>query len=138
MKPRMGECMVRTFVTDTLKIQLPRLYHQSFIHNNCGGACILAGLSQWNAVRIHFPERFAEAEAREAAFHSKTGFSVCRDQSGGTVKPYTLQQLRVDAEQGRKFGDSWKSQCACLEQARLFSDDDCFTEGLNDDDSEAD
>ncbi len=28
-------------------IEPPRLYKMGFKHNNCGGACVKAGISQW-------------------------------------------------------------------------------------------
>jgi 3'-phosphoadenosine 5'-phosphosulfate sulfotransferase (PAPS reductase)/FAD synthetase len=39
-------------------IEIPRLYKMGFPHNNCGGFCVRAGLSQFKLLREKFPERF--------------------------------------------------------------------------------
>lgn len=124
-KPHFSECAIHDQVK-RIGLTVPYLYTQDFMHNNCGGGCILAGLAQWNAVRVSFPERFENAKIREKAFFDRTGFTILRDQRNGEVKPYTLEELQTDAEAGRKFGNDWRSQCSCMEEPKLFSDDDCF------------
>lgn len=44
-------------------IKLPTMYLLGFKHNNCIGCTKAGGQGYWNKVRVHFPERFAEAKA---------------------------------------------------------------------------
>lgn len=78
-------------------IEIPRLYKMGFPHNNCGGRCVKQGIAEWNRLRIHLPERFAEVRNWEQAQRAKGGklanYAICRDQSGGKVKPLTLLEI---------------------------------------------
>ena len=70
------------------------LYEMGFPHNNCGGACVKAGISQWKRLLEVDPERFALWEQREAQIselHSKTCTVLKR--SG---RPYPLHKLKSD------------------------------------------
>lgn len=89
-------------------------YAKGYSHDNCNGGCILAGLKQWAALVKENPEHFAYCESRERAFYEATGFSINRDRRGGTTKPYPLYQLRQEVEEGRTFGDGWRSTCSCM------------------------
>jgi hypothetical protein len=88
--------------------------------------CILAGLSQWADDITLNPKGFDYTAAREQVFIERTGFTVCRDQSGGQVKPYPLVQLKADVEAGKKPRHfEWRSQCSCMDpQPQLFSEED--------------
>lgn len=110
---RLTECDFRKMLTDR-GIEPSSLYGEGFIHNNCGGGCILAGLAQWAHHYKTHPERYAEDEAREKAFYERTGFTVLRDQSGGTVKSYTLTQLREDVDAGKTFKPMKTPVCGCM------------------------
>lgn len=46
-------------------IERPRLYDMGFPHNNCGGFCVRAGLSQFALLRKKFPERFEHHRQRQ-------------------------------------------------------------------------
>ena len=46
-------------------IELPRLYKMGFPHNNCGGFCVRAGLSQFDKLLREMPDRFAHHEAEQ-------------------------------------------------------------------------
>lgn len=124
-EPRLTECQIHEELR-RIGLEPPRVYAQGFVHNNCLGAggCILAGLSQWAAVRELKPDAFAYAKDREAAFADRTGFTVLRDQRGGETKSYTLAELEEDAKAGRDFGRQWKSTCGCMEQQQLFTPDE--------------
>ncbi|MGB1816914.1 MAG: hypothetical protein ACPHJ3_16265 [Rubripirellula sp.] len=123
-RPLLSECEI---VEEVRKwgIDPPQLYKDDYTHNNCGGFCILAGLGQWAANRKRDPDGFAYHADRERRFNEKTGFPILRDQSGGEVKPYTLDQLAKDQDEGREFPDNWRSQCGCM-SPQLFAVDDCF------------
>jgi hypothetical protein len=78
-------------------ITIPRLYDYGFPHNNCGGRCVRQGIREWNRLRFNFPDRFAELRDWEKAQRAKGGkranYTIARDQSGGTVKPLTLEEI---------------------------------------------
>lgn len=65
------------------------LYERGYPHNNCGGACVKAGISQWKRVLNDDPERFQRWVDREAKF---PGHSVLKRFG----KPYPLAKLRED------------------------------------------
>ncbi len=70
------------------------LYELGFPHNNCGGACVKAGISQWKRLLEVDPERFALWEQREAEIsqlHGKTCAILKRYK-----KAYPLHQLKSD------------------------------------------
>ncbi len=78
-------------------IKIPRLYGMGFPHNNCGGRCVRQGISEWLRLRQHFPERFAEVRdwetAQQAIGDARKDYAICRDQSGGKVKPLSLRDI---------------------------------------------
>jgi len=61
-------------ITNIIKkynIKLPRLYDYGFPHNNCGGFCCKAGLSQFKTLLEVFPERYNyHMEQEELTFKS--------------------------------------------------------------------
>lgn len=83
-------------------IEPPRLYALGAPHNNCGLRCVKQGVSEWNRLRVHFPERFAEVRDWEQAQRAKGGaranYAICRDSTGGDVKPLTLLEIEQRAE----------------------------------------
>lgn len=124
-RPYLSECEIHDEVR-TWGIEPPKVYEEGQPHNNCRKyGCILAGVAQWANDVKNNPEGFNYSADREAEFYEKTGFSVCRDQSGGEVKSYPLRQLAEDVKSGKKFRDDWRSQCSCMEPA-LFTADDCM------------
>ena len=80
----------------------PRLYALGFPHNNCGGRCVRQGIAEWQRLKRHFPERFAEVRDWEAAQRAKgapwSGRAFARDRSGGEVRPRTLAEIERMAE----------------------------------------
>lgn len=78
-------------------IEIPRLYKMGFPHNNCGGRCFRQGISEWLRLRVHFPERFEHVKGWEAAQQAigdaRKDYAICRDQSGGEVKPLSLRDI---------------------------------------------
>lgn len=78
-------------------IEIPRLYKMGFPHNNCGGRCVRQGVGEWQRLRVHFPERFANVRdweaAQQAIGDARQGYAICRDQSNGEVKPLSLAEI---------------------------------------------
>lgn len=78
-------------------IEPPRMYALGYSHANCGGRCVKQGIGDWLRTLANFPERYAEAEAWEAAMRlnpANADYAIVRDQSGGTVRALTLRELR--------------------------------------------
>lgn len=95
----------------------PRLYAYGFPHNNCGGRCVRQGIAEWQRLRRHFPERFAEVRDWETEQRAKggalAGYAIARDQSGGEVKPRTLAEIeRMVDEADTLTGDDMFA-CFC-------------------------
>lgn len=130
--PRLVRCQIIESVYD-LGYPLQVLYEHGYAHNNCGGGCVLAGLSQWHGLYLDYPERFAYHERREAAFNEgrEKPFTVLRDQSGGSVSPLSLATFRERIERNDQTLNlqQWRSTCGCMhaEQGNLFEALDlCF------------
>lgn len=111
--PELHYCDVGRCI-ESLGLKPAALYADGFIHNNCGGTCVLAGISQWAAVCKLYPDKFAYAEQREQEFTEATGFTILRDRRGGITRKYPLSELRADVEAGRAFRNDWKSNCSCM------------------------
>jgi hypothetical protein len=73
----------------------PRLYELGFSHNNCGGVCVRGGQKHWLHLLSVFPDRYAEAEAREQQLRTQLGdVAILRERRGGVSRPLTLTELR--------------------------------------------
>ena len=58
----------------SLGITPPQLYRFGFSHNNsCGGVCVRGGHKHWLRLLEVFPDRYAEAEAREQELRVELG-----------------------------------------------------------------
>jgi 3'-phosphoadenosine 5'-phosphosulfate sulfotransferase (PAPS reductase)/FAD synthetase len=81
-------------------IEPPRLYKMGFKHNNCGGACVKAGISQWKNLLDLFPERYRWHENEELKTRKllNKNVSILRDRRGGLTRPMTLKELRQRIE----------------------------------------
>ena len=121
--PRLTDCQIHRTL-ERIGIKPARVYQDGFVHNNClKYGCILSGLSQFAAMKELMPESFKRTKQRADAFAARTGFTVLRDQRGGTVRPYTFAEFDNDIERGRTFGDGWQSNCSCMEhQLELFEE----------------
>ncbi len=111
--PLLTECDI---ITELDRYGLPEsmAYNLGYVHDNCKGGCVLAGQAQWAGLLDDDPEHFRYCEQRERVFYNRTGFSVLKDRRGGETKSYTLSQLRIDKEAGRKFRNTWRSTCGCM------------------------
>ncbi len=86
-----------------LGVRVPRLYSLGFAHNNCGGACVKAGIGQWARLWAHFPDRYAWHEAWEQAIRRqlRKNVAILRNRIGGRTRPMTLRFLRWRLQQTR-------------------------------------
>lgn len=99
------------------------MYKHGFPHNNCGGGCVLAGVSQWVGFYHDFPERFRWHAEQEDIFFKKTGYCILRDRRGGTTKPLTLLELerRILADDIGNLQE-FRSTCGCMVPAAVRID----------------
>jgi hypothetical protein len=103
-------------------IEPPRLYGDGYPHNNCAGACILAGVGQWAGLLRDNPDLFRQSEEREQAFlaelrrRGRTEITILKDRRGGDVGNLSLRQLREEIESGERLPrDTWRaSTCQCM------------------------
>lgn len=58
-------------VCQTILGWIPELYDLNFSHNNCGGFCVKAGVSQFRKLYRFFPERAIYHAEQEALFNKK-------------------------------------------------------------------
>jgi hypothetical protein len=107
-------------------IEPPSLYLSGYPHNNCAGACILAGIKQWAGLLHDNPELYRRYEEKEQGFlaelrrRGRVEVTILKDRRGGELRTFSLRQLREEIEAGRKIPDSWrKSTCSCM--GRLFA-----------------
>lgn len=99
-------------------IEPPRLYSWGMPHNNCGGFCVKAGISQFVQLLEVQPERYAYHEAQEQAFREMVGkdVAILRDRSGGETRPLTMTELRERKQNGESMPMFDWGGCACLEE----------------------
>ncbi len=92
-------------IIENLDIRIPRLYELGFPHNNCGGACVKAGIYQWTLLYLKFPERYLWHEEKEQEIRKYLGkdISILRSRTGGVTKPMTLEKLRLRIESQNKI-----------------------------------
>lgn len=101
-------------------IRRPRLYDLGFPHNNCGGACVKAGLAHFRHLLKVLPDVYAEWERNELELQEYLGrfdATILRDRRGGKTTPMTLRdfRLRIEAEnesQAELFDEEWGG-CGC-------------------------
>lgn len=76
-------------------IKPPVMYEQGYSHANCGGCCCKQGIGDWLRTLKHRPDRFDSSEQWEEAARQRHGdYAFLRDQTGGTVTPLPLPELR--------------------------------------------
>lgn len=117
-EPIWDKCKMRS---EAEKIGLPEqsLYRHGFPHNNCGGACVRAGISHFVHLYKVLPNKFKEWEIEEQLtaeqFRARgiEPMSVLKDRRGGETKPLYLQELRRRIESGEEFDTSDWGGCGC-------------------------
>ncbi len=138
--PMLGKCD-EVAELERLGLSVPELYQRGHRHNNCAGACVLAGSSQWAGLLQDDPERFYRYAQREQEWRATTGkdFSILRDRrylkagekdqmlasfgvewdsATQTARSFvtqnlTLMQLAERALGGERFRE-WRSTCGCM------------------------
>jgi hypothetical protein len=90
-------------ILDRYGIKKPRLYGYGYPHNNCGGFCCKAGLTQFERLYRTNPERYAYHEAemeRAMAEIGPTAKPFLRMVSGGETEYVTLVGFREHLDRG--------------------------------------
>lgn len=98
----------------------PRLYAMGYMHNNCGGFCVKAGMAHYaNRLRVQ-PKRFAYDAMMERKMIAFLGgdYSMLTDRRGdGIKKPMTLDQFaaRLIADPKTKYDYlPGEGGCGCM------------------------
>lgn len=102
---------------EALGIASPRLYAKGYMHNNCGGFCVKAGLAHWqNRLRVD-PERYAYDAMMERKIRNylTTGkATILRDRRGGKTKPMSLDAFAARAAGETIEYEPGSSGCGCM------------------------
>lgn len=92
------------------KVAPPRLYALGFPHNNCGGFCVRAGLTQFKMLKQNFPDRFKwHMEQQEAL---GLGHPFLRKVTDGETKYISLKEF--DKMNPNECGEFDFGGCACF------------------------
>lgn len=99
---------------DDWGIEPPLTYDLGFTHANClspiDGGCVKMGQGDWIRYLINFPDGYAKREAWEQQMRDhpiRKDYALLRDQSGNTVTPLTLKELRERYEANDKIQPSF-------------------------------
>jgi hypothetical protein len=78
---------------------VPRLYRYGFTHNNCGGACVKAGMKEWGRLLYYIPDVYHWWEFNERKFRNEVGdFTILKEVKKGERKNLTLTNWRRRCE----------------------------------------
>ncbi len=101
-----------------LGIELPDLYKEGFSHNNCGGRCVKAGISQWALLYKRRPASYLECEENEQRLIAKLGpHSILKEVVNSEKKNLTLRQLRERIDAGKYTEEFDFGGCGCAVDA---------------------
>ncbi len=106
---------------ERLGVRPPRLYAESFAHNNCGGFCCKAGQASFELLLRRHPERYRWHEASEEEIRARLGrdVSILRDRRGGHTRPLTMRRFRRRLERrSAAFDRTEWGACSCMEEPR--------------------
>ncbi len=114
---KMSQCQIIDKVR-SLGYPEQTLYNRGYPHNNCGGACMLAGISQWVGLYYDDKPRYLYNEYRELQFqmiHDST-FTVLKQTRNGVVENLSLTKLRKRIESGEDLKNlrDFRSNCSCM------------------------
>lgn len=87
-------------------IEKPRLYKLGFPHNNCGGFCVRAGLSQFALLKREFPDRFIwhkEQQNNLIKQRPEANKPFLRKQKDGVINYITLEEFESMKEKSPEF-----------------------------------
>ena len=98
-------------------IKLPRLYTIGAPHNNCGGACVKAGMAHWRWLYHALPCVYAEWERKEQEMRDylDADVSILRDRTGEESSTLTLADFRkrIEAKAPTLWDEEWGG-CGCF------------------------
>lgn len=96
-EPHLTKAQMLEWATD-LGLRPPRLYLPPYNlpHNNCGGFCVRAGITQWARMLELDPAGYREHERQEEQLRAELGdVAVLRTRAGGVSRPLPLRDLRL-------------------------------------------
>lgn len=76
-------------------LEVSRAYTEGYPHDNCGGGCVKAGISQWvhlYKTRVEVYRMWATGE-KEAQEEIGEPYSILRDRRNGDTRPMSLMEL---------------------------------------------
>lgn len=93
----------------------PRLYALGFRHNNCGGACVKAGLRQWALLWRVLPDRYIWHEIQEQRIREylDKDVAILRTRTDRHTRPLTLRTLRTLLELRPRWFDVSSEPYTC-------------------------
>jgi len=101
-------------------IKKPRLYGMGYLHNNCGGMCVKAGLVQMERLYRTMPGRYAYHEQKMAEAMGAIGDTAkpfLRQTQDGEVKYLTLREFREQLEAGSMELPMFDAEgCGCFSE----------------------
>lgn len=75
---------------------VPRLYKWGFAHNNCGGACIKAGMREWARLLWYLPDVFEWWQEGEELFQATVGnYTILRETKQGIRYSLPLKTFKL-------------------------------------------
>jgi hypothetical protein len=89
-------------------IRPPSSYERGFSHANCGGACVLAGIGQWQLLLRDNPTLYEKAERHEQLMLNlmrqagRQETTILREQVNGEQRSLTLERLREETLSGKR------------------------------------
>lgn len=97
------------------------LYKLGLPHNNCGGACVRAGISHFVRLYHRLPSVFWMWAAEElytqqhmrARGIANWNYTILKDRRGGETKPLPLIELAYRIKSGEKFSENDWGGCGC-------------------------
>jgi hypothetical protein len=118
--PLWDKCRILEEAT-RLGFKMPELYVKGFPHNNCGGACVKAGISHFVHLFHVLPAKYLEWEQEELDTQDEFrrrgianwNFTILKDRRGGSAKPLTLRALRFRIMAGEEFDKYDWGGCGC-------------------------
>lgn len=114
-KPYLEKCDLLKMLNEA-GIRQPALNAEGFPHNNCGGGCIKAGISQFIHLYKVRPATFQEWKEGEQSVIDIVGdgHAILKDRRGGATKPMTLATLEKRIEAGEKLPEFEWGGCGCF------------------------
>lgn len=110
-------------IEETVKLGYKRslLYELGFPHDNCGGACVKAGISHFVQLYHRLPlvfKQWRDEELETQACFKARGienweYTVLKDRRGGTTKPLSLASLEHRILAGETFDKYDWGGCGC-------------------------